>query len=199
MKPASNVRPGLRERKKLKTRKSVQEEALRLFSEQGYAATTVEQIAEAAEVSPSTFFRYFPSKEDVVLHDAYDEPLIEAFRSQPPEQSPFEALRSSFRMVFGDLPEDEQERERACQRLIMSTPELRGRALDQLYGSLEMLAGLVAERAGRPADDIGVLAFTGAVIGVAMAVVGPTIASRDADYMALFDEALAQLGPALSL
>ena len=55
---------GLRERKKLKTRVAIRGAAYRLISEQGYEATSVEQIAEAAEVSPSTVFRYFPAKED---------------------------------------------------------------------------------------------------------------------------------------
>ena len=60
---------GLRERKKIKTRQAIRRAAFRLIDENGYAATTVEQIAEAAEVSPSTFFRYFPSKESLLLAD----------------------------------------------------------------------------------------------------------------------------------
>ncbi|MGH3378360.1 MAG: TetR family transcriptional regulator, partial [Actinoallomurus sp.] len=82
---------GLRERKKLKTRRSIQQHALRLIHEQGYEATTVEQIAEAAEVSPSTFFRYFPTKEDTILTDEYDPLIMESLRAQPPDLSPVTA------------------------------------------------------------------------------------------------------------
>src|SRR5207237_10604602 len=62
---------GLRERKKVRTRGAIQHHALRLFREQGYEETTVSQIAEAAEVSESTFFRYFASKEATVLEDDF--------------------------------------------------------------------------------------------------------------------------------
>jgi len=68
---------GLRERKKLKTRESIQREAMRLFQMQGYEETTIEQIAAAVEISPSTFFNYFPNKEDVVLYDALDLPSMD--------------------------------------------------------------------------------------------------------------------------
>jgi AcrR family transcriptional regulator len=64
---------GLRERKKIKTRQAIRREAFRLFDAHGFAATTVEQIADAAEVSPSTFFRYFPSKESLLLADDLSE------------------------------------------------------------------------------------------------------------------------------
>src|SRR2546430_1143928 len=93
------MQPGLRERKKARTRASIREHALRLFREQGYQHTTVEQIAEAAEVSPSTFFRYFPTKEDVVLQDDMDIRMLEALRRQPPGLAPLAAFRAAVRQV----------------------------------------------------------------------------------------------------
>src|SRR5207245_89584 len=93
------ARGGLRERKKARTRASIREHALRLFREQGYQHTTVEQIAEAAEVSPSTFFRYFPTKEDVVLQDDMDIRMLEALRRQPPGLAPLAAFRAAVRQV----------------------------------------------------------------------------------------------------
>src|ERR1700735_3172237 len=91
---------GLRERKKARTRATIRAEALRLFREQGYHATTVEQIAAAAEVSPSTFFRYFPTKEDLVLQDDMDTRMIEALERQPAGLSPVAAVRAAAREVF---------------------------------------------------------------------------------------------------
>ncbi len=91
---------GLRERKKARTRASIREHALRLFREQGYHATTVEQIAAAAEVSPSTFFRYFPTKEDVVLQDDMDTRMVEALERQPAGLGPVTAVRAATREVF---------------------------------------------------------------------------------------------------
>ncbi|MFE7396637.1 TetR/AcrR family transcriptional regulator, partial [Streptomyces sp. NPDC057557] len=84
---------GLRERKKLKTRIAIRRATYRLISEQGYDATTIEQIAEAAEVSPSTVFRYFAAKEDIVLTDEYD-PIMEAeLRNRPADEPPLESRR----------------------------------------------------------------------------------------------------------
>src|SRR3974377_751098 len=83
---------GLRERKKIKTRQAIRREGFRLLDANGYAATTVEQIADAAEVSPSTFFRYFPSKESLLLADDLDPLVLAAFEAQPPELSPTQAI-----------------------------------------------------------------------------------------------------------
>src|SRR6202142_4641493 len=97
--------PGLRERKKARTRASLREHALRLFGEQGYHATTVEQIAAAAEVSPSTFFRYFPTKEDLVLQDDMDTRMIEALDRQPAGLGLVAAARAASREGFTSYTE----------------------------------------------------------------------------------------------
>jgi AcrR family transcriptional regulator len=165
------VARGLRERKKAKTRAAIRREAMRLFREQGYDETTVEEIAEAAEVSPSTFFRYYPTKEDVVLQDEFDEPLIEAFRAQPPELTPLRAMRVALRQVFGSLTAEQRAEEDERLRLSREVPELRAARLDELIRTMRLFAAIVGERVGRSADDPAVLAFAGAVIGVAMSAI----------------------------
>ena len=161
---------GLRERKKAKTHEAIQQAALDLFRKQGYEATTIEQIAEAAEVSPSTFFRYFPSKEDVVVHDALDPLLFAAFAQQPPELTPLQALRVTMTDVFGALTPDQMALELERQELITSVPELRARMLDDLATTFGGFAEAVAARTGRPVTDLAVRAFAGAVLGAGLAV-----------------------------
>lgn len=75
---------GLRERKKAKTKAAIQQHALRLFRQQGYQATTVEQIAEAAEVSPSTFFRYFPPRRTSCSTTSWTRPPWRRFEPSRP-------------------------------------------------------------------------------------------------------------------
>jgi len=172
MDAAGTVEPprlGLRERKKAKTRALIQEHALRLFREQGYEATSVEVIAEAAEVSPSTVFRYFPTKPDLVIYDDLDERMIEAFRAQPPELNAVQALRASFRSGFGGLAGEEMALQLERERLLRSVPELQSAMLGEFARTVGEIADLVAERAHRPANDDAVLALAGAVIGIAIA------------------------------
>jgi AcrR family transcriptional regulator len=162
-------RAGLRERKKAKTRALIQEHALRLFREQGYDETSIEQIAESAEVSPSTVFRYFPTKPDLVIYDDLDERMIEAFRVQPPELNAVQALRASLRSGFGGLAGDEMAVQLERERLMRSVPELQAAMLGEFARTVGEIADLVAERSRRPADDDAVLALAGAVIGIAIA------------------------------
>jgi AcrR family transcriptional regulator len=184
---------GLRERKKARTRFAIQEHALRLIREQGYEATTVEQIAEAAEISPSTFFRYFPSKDAVVLTDDYDPLITAAFRAQPPELGPVRALRQAYRDTLLDLPEEEAIAARERTLLVMAEPALRGAFFEDLLGSLALLSDVVAERVGRPPKDVYVRALAGAIIGVVISVFVEWSSHSDVDPFRLMDEGLAYL------
>jgi AcrR family transcriptional regulator len=191
---------GLRERKKAKTKAAIQQHAMRLFGERGYQATTVEQIAAAAEVSPSTFFRYFPTKEDVVLYDALDPVLLEAFRAQPAELSPIQALRGAMWAVFGELPAGEVAVQQERDALIRSVPELRARMLDEFAKSLDLFAEIVADRVGRRADDPAVRTLAGAVIGVgisAWSTAGDH--ANPMDYLTVLDASPAHLEAGLPL
>lgn len=161
---------GLRERKKAKTRAEIQKQALRLFRKKGYDNTTVEQVAEAAAVSHSTFFRYFSTKEDVVMYNIINPLVIEAFKVQPAELSPLRAIRIAIRSVFYSFNTEELANLQERTKLMRKVPELRARMLNKLTQNLEVLAKMASERIGRTADDLAVRTFAGAVIGVIISV-----------------------------
>jgi AcrR family transcriptional regulator len=185
--------PGLRERKKAKTRAAIREAAMTLFEQQGFTATTVEQIAESAEVSPSTFFRYFPTKEDVVLADDWDAPMAEAIRAQPPELSPADALMAGMRSVVSGLTPDDWNAERRRQRLFLEVTELRARYLQQLTESIDLFAAVLAERLGKPRADLACRAVAGAMIGVGLAVQTGKNGVADPSDVDRYEEALTLL------
>jgi AcrR family transcriptional regulator len=198
---ADNALPplGLRERKKAKTLAAIQAAALKLFRKQGYDATTIEQIAAAAEVSPSTFFRYFPTKEDVVLLDLTDPLVIEAFRAQPPELSAIQALRNAVRSVFDQLPDDEFEVIRQREELILANPELQARMLGEIAGMVRLVADVAAERTGRRADEFELRVAAGALMGVAFGLMLTELDASPRDLIALFDAGLEQLETGIKL
>jgi AcrR family transcriptional regulator len=169
----SGASTGLRERKKARTRASLREHALRLFRENGYEKTTVEQIAAAAEVSPSTFFRYFPTKEDLVLQDDMDTRMFAALERQPPGLSPIAAVRAATRQVFGSYTAADLDILRETTRLTMTVPEVRARALDEFARTIGVFADAVAKRTGRRADDLAVRTVAGAIVGVVMSLTLP--------------------------
>jgi AcrR family transcriptional regulator len=195
----SQATPGLRERKKAKTRAAIQRHALQLFREQGYEATTVEQIAEAAEVSPSTFFRYFRTKEDVALYDDLDPLFIAAFEAQPAELSPVQAMRGAWRQVFTSVPTVETEQQWERGRLILAVPELRMRMLDQVAEAVQLFAELVARRVGRRTDEFAVRTYAGAMIGAVLSAILTGMDDPQADFMKLVDASLAYLEAGLPL
>ena len=191
--------PGLRERKKARTRATIQEHAVRLFREQGYDATTVEEVAEAAEVSPSTVFRYYPAKEDLVISDEYDPLLVEAFEAQPPDLGPLQVLRRALRVTFSDMTSAELVLQRERIMLVLSVPALWGASLDNLTQTMGMLADLVAARTDRSPDDPAVRTFSGAAFGVMLEVMFRWVREPDMDIPTELDHALAHLEAGLPL
>nr|WP_189887956.1 TetR family transcriptional regulator [Streptomyces xantholiticus] len=156
---------GLRERKKLKTRIAIRKATYRLIAEQGYDATTIEQIAAAAEVSPSTVFRYFPTKEDIVLTDEYDPVMEAALRARPGDEPPLESLRAVLTGAVASILEKEPEEMGRRTRLMLEVPALRARMTETMAETSSLLARPIADRAGREPDDPEVRVFTAAVMG----------------------------------
>lgn len=137
--------PGLRERKKLRTRRAIEAAALGLFEERGFEGTTIDDIAAAAEIAPRTFFHYFPAKEDVVLSDYATrlDRIVAVLSTTPGGESPWRGLRAAFLSVAADY---EAEREQLLRRfrIISETPSVAARALQLQAAWEEAVAEVVA-------------------------------------------------------
>lgn len=183
---------GLRERKKARTRAAIQEAALRLYLERGYDTTTVDQIAAAADVSTSTFFRYFPTKAETVLYDRLDPVFLESFANQPAHLSPLAAIRAAMHEVMGELDPEQATLERSRWHLIARVPELRAAVGERMGELTAMVAVAVAERTGRAADDLAVRVWAGALIGGIMAAAFAGL-EKGEDVLAYVDRGISQL------
>jgi AcrR family transcriptional regulator len=198
----TETEPDWRQRKKAATSDRIRASALRLFREQGYHATTVEQIAAAAGVSHVTFFRYFPTKEDVVLQDDMDLFTLAALEAQPPELSPIAAFRAAAAATLEAMSPDDIARMNESTELSMTVPEIRARALDEFTRTIAQMEGALAKRVGRDPDDFEVRITTGAIMGVIMAVALPWATRGGGGIEEMFgqiDAALAQLEVGLPL
>ncbi|MCG5432058.1 TetR family transcriptional regulator [Mycobacterium sp. MYCO198283] len=169
---AENGHLGLRERKKVRTRETIRREAFRLFERYGFANTTVERIAEAADVSPSTFFRYYPSKEALVRGDDLSGPVVHSLTALPADLPPAAALRRALTTAFAELPDDQWEQERTRQRLVLSDPALHGVLLESHWQVIKTLGAGIAKRVGRDPEDFEVRVFSGAVAGAMLGAMG---------------------------
>jgi AcrR family transcriptional regulator len=161
--------PGLRERKKARTRADLQRHALRLFRDRGYAATTVDDIAAAAEVSRSTFFRYFPTKEDVVLYDDVDPLTAQVFAELPTGTPLLTALRLSFAGAFARLPPEKRELEEVRMELGRTVPEVATALRERGSLGVDAIAAAVAAVFGLDPGALEVQLFAGVVTGARLA------------------------------
>jgi AcrR family transcriptional regulator len=189
---------GLRERKKVKLRRAIQTTALRLFETQGYEHTTVEQIAEAAETSTTTFYRYFPTKEDVVL-DNDASPLFDATVAARPADEPLAVtIRAAMTAVVA-AAEADRELTLARMRLVATVPALEARYAGQERRTIDYLTRLLAGRTGRPEDDYQLELVAFVLAGVVFTASRRWVADPGATSLTgLVDQALTTIEPLLA-
>jgi AcrR family transcriptional regulator len=139
----------LQQKKRQVVREEISHTAWRLFADRGYEATAVDEIAREAGVSRRTFFRYFSSKEDVVVgtSDALAEDLLAAVASRPAREPPLVAIHRALRPVV-ESRLAEAEEARAIIRLLRESRTLRRAMLERHARMEERLAVLIAERMG---------------------------------------------------
>src|SRR5437016_11716465 len=140
-------RPGLREGRKRLTAAELEAAALRLFSERGFDSVTVDDIAAEADVSRRTFFRYFASKEDVLLANHFVQlaRLRDAMAARPPDEPILTALRNALLSMTGDF-EDRKEMVILRGRIMRDTPSLQARSLVLQKAWEDAMQEMVAER-----------------------------------------------------
>jgi AcrR family transcriptional regulator len=187
--------PTLRERTSRAVRAEIARSAMRLFVRQGFEATTVDQIVEAAGISRRSFFRYFGTKEDIVLGDlaAHGERVRDALEARAADESAWEALRAAFAALRD--PTVSPEETLAVAKLYADAPALRARHLEKHRRWQELLAPDVQRRLGlppTPTPDVRARA----VVAAALACLDTAVdawreSGGTADAERLFDEAVA--------
>jgi AcrR family transcriptional regulator len=151
---AAKAAPGLRERKRQQTRERLTRAAMALFLERGFEATTLDDIAAAADISRRSFFHYFDSKEDVVFawHEEITAALVAEIAARPASESMLAAAENAIAAMVRQIEPGETI---AMARLKRDNPALQAR--DQVkYEQLERaLAEALARRAGHKAEKLG--------------------------------------------
>lgn len=188
---------GLRERKKERTRAELTDAAFRLFAERGFDETTIEDIVEQVEVSPRTFFRYFDSKEDVVIgfFDDMGLELRDMLAERPAGEPPFQALSGALGSLVTEY-EERADRVMAAKRLAHETPTLRARLLDKHARWENWVTAELCRRGGISGEDDPQLRL---IAAVALAAYGTAVnrwctGPGKPDLDALVDEALREVG-----
>ena len=203
---------GLRERKKLQTRRLISSTALGLFAERGFERVTVAEVARAAQVSEATVFNYFPTKEDLVYSglEAYETALLAAVGQRGPSESVLAAfgryLLASQGLLVASEPEAQQQLVTVA-RLIADSPALRARERQTFDRYTRSLAELIAEQTAARPGDVDPWVVANALVGVHRALVeyvrdqllagrhGPRLAR---DVRSRAERALALLGRGLA-
>ncbi|GAA2993397.1 TetR family transcriptional regulator [Kitasatospora sp. NPDC006786] len=163
--------PGMRDRKKARTRDSIRSAALDLFEEQGYERTTVDQICRRADVAHRTFFRYYPAKEALLFGWDFGHVVLDAFAAAPAELPLWAALEHALTVTGGQLeePVEHTERRRRLRRGLLEVHSVHNYALVVIDAFIEHTVTIATERLGTdpdtdPETDLRPTAF-GAMFG----------------------------------
>lgn len=172
---------GLREVKKERTRRNLLATAYRLFDAKGYDATTITEIARAAEVSPGTFFNYFATKEELIFGNRSEiaETGIDELTRRGPADSPADAVARSFEAML-DIQHrrDPDGLEQQRIRLVLTVPSLYATALWRLFDIQHRMATQLQEAFPGEFDDTGAAILVGAFAGAGMAALHAAIAAE---------------------
>ncbi|GAB3483279.1 acyl-CoA-like ligand-binding transcription factor [Nocardiopsis coralliicola] len=163
---------GLRERKRDRAMRRIREVALELFEEEGFDAVTVERIAQAAEVSPSSVYRYFQTKEGIVLWNPNrDAALGRLFAAEYAGLPLLETLRRGLAAYFADPGVWSEGPERRRVRLLLSVPSVQAAAVRRLTEAVDSLAEQIAARGGDAAEPFRTRIAAGALLGGVLSAV----------------------------
>jgi AcrR family transcriptional regulator len=183
-----------RERKRMRTMADIQRVALRLFAEQGFDATTVEQIAVAADISPATFFRYFRSKSDLMETDEFDPLLARTFVARPAGEDVFTAIRETLRELLPLIEQRDREVLLERTRLMSGSSGLQAQLWQGQRANIDSFAAAIGVRTGADPGSLEVRAQAAAVVAVLLEAIQLWAAGdgRD-DPLALMERGLGQL------
>ncbi|WP_019927612.1 mycofactocin system transcriptional regulator [Nocardia sp. BMG111209] len=190
----TETRPGPRGRPRRTSNRNLELIALRLFAEQGFEETTVDQIASAAGVSPRTFFRYFESKAAVLLNE-FDQEVgtIRALLAESPDElSVMDSVRRAVLTANTYSAEDVPEL-RVRVGLLGSVPELAASAAVHYDAWERAISEFVAQRTGGSPDSLAALAVGRATLAVCRAAYDRWVTEAEADLIVYLDAALSAL------
>ena len=184
-------------RRRATSHADLEQAAFTLFAAQGFDATTVDEIAAAAGIGRRTFFRYFPSKNDIPW-GAFEHELERMrvrLKACPPEVPLMDAIRVAL-IDFNRVAPAQVPLHRRRMELILRVPTLLAHSTLRFTAWREVVAEFAAERTGRRADDLAPQAIAHAVLGVAIAAYEHWLDDPAADLGTLLDVAMRQLGAA---
>jgi AcrR family transcriptional regulator len=195
--PGTAEPASLRQRKRARTRAALIAAALELFERQGYEATTIDEIAAAADVSPRTFFRYFSTKEEVALGDDVGPEILGLLAARPAAEPMLESARRVVADSLVLVSEDDRKALLARLRIVYRTPSLRARRWEYQLEMGRISGAILAERRGLPPDDLD-SRVTAAAVFTAIEVAMDHWQQHEGrdDLGAVIDAAIGHLGDA---